>query len=52
MKILREFVYYGTVPDEKLFSILMKIGGPDKVIRHWLRFIKEDHTKIHRYIDA
>lgn len=52
LKIIRELIYFGVPTDERVFTTLMKIGGSDKVVRHWLRFMKEDHTKIHRHVDA
>jgi hypothetical protein len=39
MKVLREFIYFGQSPDEKIFSTLLKIGGAEKVVRQWIRFI-------------
>jgi hypothetical protein len=51
MKILREIIYFGQVPDEKIISTILKIGGSEKVVKHWLRFIKDDHHKIHRHLD-
>lgn len=51
MRIVREIIYYGISPEEKFITSFLKIGGPEKVVKLWLRLIQTDHSIIHKHVD-